>query len=92
MHDVHTCSYINDVLQIEKTFNFELPAWATSEVLKQMDDVHKIAVELWGKTRKLQRFRTGVFLNDLTKKIERAIKTPKDRGLRKLNVYSTVGL
>lgn len=85
-----SCSYVNDVLRIEQSYDLPIPAWATPEVMKQMEEVHLISTKLLGCTRRLQRLRIGVFLNDLTKKIEKAIKTPKDADLKKLNVYSTV--
>lgn len=88
--DVVTCSYINDVLHIEQSFNLSLPAWVTPDVLRQMEEVHLISNRLLSYTRRFQRLRVGVFLDDLTKKIEETIKAPKDPNLRKLNVYSTV--
>ena len=85
-----SAGYVNDALQIEKSLNFSLPAWATPDVLKQTDECHKIASSLLGATRRSQKLRAGVFLYDLKKKIEKAILNPTDRGLKKLNVYSTV--
>lgn len=79
-----------DALRIERSFNFKLPVWATPEVLRQMAELHKISFELMGLTRRMQKLRTGVFLYDMTKKMEKAIKNAKDTELRKLNVYSTV--
>ena len=52
-----------------------------------------------GYTRKIQKLRSGVFLYDLTKKIETAIKNSEvknpdyyDQAPKKLNVYSTVSV
>ena len=90
MDDVVTSSYINDVLRIELSFDMPVPDWVTADVLKQLDEVHKIANELLGLTRRIQKLRIGVFLQDLTKKIEQTIRNPTDPGLKKLNVYSTV--
>ena len=92
VQDVIKVSYVFDALSIERSFNFKLPVWATPEVLRQMAELHKISFELMGLTRKMQQLRTGVFLYDLTKKIEKTIKNGKDGELRKLNVYSTVSL
>ena len=90
MDDVVTSSYINDVLRIELSFDMPVPDWVTADVLKQLDEVHKIANELLGLTRRIQKLRIGVFLQDLIKKIEQTIRNPTDPGLKKLNVYSTV--
>lgn len=90
IQDVIKVSYVYDALRIERSFNFKLPVWATPEVLRQMGELHKISFELMGLTRRMQKLRTGVFLYDMAKKMEKTIKNPKDTELRKLNVYSTV--
>ena len=94
--------YIYDTLEAESNVieNFTYPEWATEEVLNNLKACHLAKFKLFGQTKRLQRLRLGVFLNELTTKIREAIKPvekekyhytdAEPNSVRKLNIFSTV--
>ena len=75
--------------------DLKLPDWITSDVLVRMKEVIATYYNWRTLTRKLQRLKAGVFLNEFLIKIEKIAKNSKSGTdeldeFGKLNIYSTV--
>lgn len=95
INDIVHASYLYDNLKIEQAHGYQIPVWATDKVLEELKDLNVISFITMGLTRRIQKLRSGVLLNDLAEKIKMLVKkpTPKKKLLvddaKKLNVYST---
>lgn len=99
--DFQDADYIYDTLVHQKMLieHFEFPSWATKEVRNQLEEMHRLKFGIFTANDQIKRLTMGVFLNELTEKIGKAIMpTPKrehyedtdDTGeVKKLNVYLT---
>ena len=89
---------IYDTLHTESNSNLRLPEWATSNVMDQLKQLDVHYFRLLSGTKKLQKFRSGVLLYDISKRIEEIIKNLDENDevdfhsihSKKLNLYLTV--
>ena len=83
--DLRSAEYLRDCLFIEKSQGWPLPAWATDKVMKELKDITDMSFYFAGFTKKIQRFRTGVFFKDLVAHFDKHArgiqKSHKSRGI-----------
>lgn len=99
--DFQDADYIYDTFVHQKLLieNFTFPDWASKEVIRQLIEMHRMKFAIFTATEQIKRLTVGVFLNELTEKISKAIRpTPKreqyvdtdDLGdVKKVNIYMT---
>ena len=89
---------IYDTLHVESNSNLKLPEWATPDLMNQLKQLDVEYFTLLSGTKKLQKFRSGVLLYDISKRMEEIIKKLDSNdevdfnstNSKKLNLYLTV--
>ena len=92
LHLFNESTLIYDILKAESNSNLKLPEWVTDrpEILRRLKELDRIYFKLLSSTRKMQRLRSGVLLNDISNEIERFIKNLDTNKMKKLFLYLTV--
>lgn len=89
---------IYDILHTESNSKLKLPEWATPDVMEQLKQLDIEYFRLLSGTKKLQKFRSGVLLYDISRRIEEIINNLDGNDevdfnstiSKKLNLYMTV--
>lgn len=102
IRDAQDAFYLYDALSSEQLYGYKLPDWASDVLLSKLKDSKNKFISLNQYSRKLQRLRTGLFLNDLLENIKdsinlnfdykKQVSNENERTAKKLYVYSTVSL
>ncbi|KPM10367.1 lysosomal acid phosphatase-like protein 3 [Sarcoptes scabiei] len=82
--DLIRAEQIFDVLFIEKSFNYKLPAWVDENVYAKLEDISAKTFLFSSMNREIQRFRTGLLLSDILRHIEE-----RHRSDKRLFIYSS---